>query len=167
MRHQRLAFWVAAGLVAIAGMRGEAAARPNIVLILCDDLGWSDVGCYGGEIPTPNIDSLASSGLRFTQFYNNAVCGPSRASLLTGLYAQRIGHTGAHWNQPTIFQRSITLGEALQRAGYHTMIVGKWQDRDLPAQRGFHRFFRADVRGQDQLFPRGTGELVFSWTRRR
>jgi hypothetical protein len=94
------------------------AARPNIVLILADDAGWSDVGCYGGEIPTPNLDALAKGGLRFTQFYNNAICGPSRASLLTGLYAQRIGHSGAQWNQPTDYARSITVGEALQRAGY-------------------------------------------------
>lgn len=126
--------------------------KPNIVLILADDLGWSDVGCYGGEIPTPNIDALAKGGLRFTQFYNNAVCGPSRASLLTGLYAQRIGHTGAHWNQPTDFHRSITLGEALQRAGYHTMMVGKWQDPDLPAQRGFHRFFGPMCAGKISYF---------------
>jgi arylsulfatase len=118
-----------------------AATRPNIVLILADDLGWSDLGCYGGEISTPNIDALAKGGLRFTQFYNNAVCGPSRASLLTGLYAQRIGHTGAHWHQPTDYSRSITLGEGLQRAGYHTMMVGKWQDPELPARRGFERFY--------------------------
>ncbi|MCX6899618.1 MAG: arylsulfatase [Verrucomicrobia bacterium] len=127
-------------------------AKPNIVLILADDLGWSDVGCYGGEIPTPHIDALAKGGLRFTQFYNNAVCGPSRASLLTGLYAQRIGHTGAHWNQPTDFKRSMTLGEALQRAGYHTMMVGKWQDPDLPTKRGFHRFFGPMCAGKISYF---------------
>lgn len=115
--------------------------RPNVVLILADDMGWSDLGCYGGEIPTPNIDALASQGLRFTQFYNNAVCGPSRASLLTGLYVQRVGHSGRHWNQPTDFSKSITIGEALQQAGYYTMMVGKWQEPDLPAKRGFNRFF--------------------------
>ena len=129
-----------------------AGNPPNIVLILADDLGWSDVGCYGGEIPTPNIDRLAAGGLRFTQFYNNAVCGPSRASLLTGLYAQRIGHSGEHWNQPTDFTRSITLGEALQRAGYHTMMVGKWQDPDLPARRGFDRFFGPMCAGKFSYF---------------
>ncbi|MBP7482833.1 MAG: arylsulfatase [Lacunisphaera sp.] len=114
---------------------------PNIVLILADDMGWSDLGCYGGEIPTPNLDQLARDGLRFTQFYNNSVCGPSRASLLTGLYAQRIGHTGRHWNQPTDYTRCLTFGEALQRAGYHTMMVGKWQDPDLAVRRGFDRHF--------------------------
>ncbi len=115
--------------------------RPNIVLILADDLGWSDLGCYGGEIPTPNIDMLAVNGLRFTQFYNNSICGPTRASLLTGLYAQRIGHSGTKWDQPTDYTNCITLGEGLQLAGYHTMMVGKWQDPDLPAKRGFDRFF--------------------------
>ncbi|MFA6547217.1 MAG: arylsulfatase, partial [Limisphaerales bacterium] len=142
-----LALAVAATALAVHG-----AARPNIVLILADDLGWSDLGCYGGEIPTPNIDALAKGGLRFTQFYNNAVCGPSRASLLTGLYAQRIGHTGANWNQPTDYSRSITLGEGLQRAGYHTMMVGKWQDPELPARRGFDRFFGPMCAGKVSYF---------------
>lgn len=130
----------------------NADARPNIVLILADDLGWSDLGCYGGEIPTPNLDKLAAGGLRFTQFYNNAVCGPSRASLLTGLYAQRIGHSGTNWNQPTDFTRSMTIGEALQRAGYHTMMVGKWQDPNLPAKRGFDRFFGPMCAGKISYF---------------
>lgn len=130
----------------------NADTRPNIVLILADDLGWSDLGCYGGEIPTPNLDALAAGGLRFTQFYNNAVCGPSRASLLTGLYAQRIGHSGTNWNQPTDYARSMTIGEALQRAGYHTMMVGKWQDPDLPAKRGFDRFFGPMCAGKISYF---------------
>ena len=130
----------------------NADTRPNIVLILADDLGWSDLGCFGGEIPTPNLDALAAGGLRFTQFYNNAVCGPSRASLLTGLYAQRIGHSGTNWNQPSDFTRSLTIGEALQRAGYHTMMVGKWQDPDLPAKRGFHRFFGPMCAGKISYF---------------
>lgn len=65
------------------------AKRPNIVLIMADDMGWSDAGCYGGEISTPAIDSLARAGMRFGQFYNNAICGPTRASLLTGLYCQQ------------------------------------------------------------------------------
>lgn len=81
---------------------------PNIVLTFADDLGY-----YDGEIPTPNLDALAAEGLRFTQFYNNSVCGPSRASLLTGLYVQRIGHTGTNYNEPTDYTRSINLGEGL------------------------------------------------------
>ncbi|MBP8265249.1 MAG: arylsulfatase [Zoogloea sp.] len=131
--------------LAAASLLGAAAAaearRPNIVLILADDLGWSDLGCYGGEIPTPNLDRLAAEGIRFTQFYNNSVCGPSRASLLTGLYAQRIGHTGQHWNQATNYAHAVTFGEVLQQAGYHTMMVGKWQDPNLPVRRGFDRYF--------------------------
>lgn len=145
MKHRWLAFQrlllslVASNLIGTAV--AAEASPPNIVLILADDLGWSDIGCYGGEIPTPNLDRLAAEGLRFTQFYNNSVCGPSRASLLTGLYAQRIGHTGRHWNQLTDYTCCLTFGEALQRAGYHTMMVGKWQDPDLPVHRGFNRFF--------------------------
>lgn len=127
-------------------------SKPNIVVILADDLGWSDLGCYGGEIPTPHLDALAAGGIRFTQFNNNAVCGPSRASLLTGLYAQRIGHSGTNWNQPSDFTRSITIGEGLQRAGYHTMMVGKWQDPDLPAKRGFQRYFGPMCAGKISYF---------------
>ena len=82
----------------------HAAERPNIVLIMADDMGWSDAGCYGGEIRTPNIDSLAQQGLRFSQFYNNAICGPTRASLLTGLYCQQVGHPGDRWNEPGLYQ---------------------------------------------------------------
>jgi arylsulfatase A-like enzyme len=131
---------------------GSAESKPNIVLILADDLGWSDLGCYGGEIPTPHLDGLAAGGLRFTQFYNNSVCGPSRASLLTGLYAQRIGHSGTNWNQPSDFTRSLTIGEALQSAGYHTMVVGKWQDPDPPATRGFDRFYGPMCGGKISYF---------------
>lgn len=118
-----------------------ASPRPNIILVMADDLGWSDLGCYGGEIKTPHIDSLAKDGLRFTQFYNNAVCGPTRASLLTGLYCQQVGHRGEHWNDPKDFSKCVTIGEVLQRAGYRTMMVGKWQGRDLAVDRGFDRFF--------------------------
>lgn len=122
-------------------LRADAADRPNIVLIMADDLGWSDIGCYGGEIRTPHIDSLAASGLRFTQFYNNAICGPTRASLLTGLYCQQVGHAGYRWNDPKDYSKCVTIAEVLRRAGYRTMMVGKWQGRDPAVQRGFDRFF--------------------------
>ena len=115
--------------------------RPNIVLVMADDLGWSDIGCYGGEIDTPHIDSLAAEGLRFTQFYNNAICGPTRASLLTGLYCQQVGHRGDRWNEPKDFNKCVTIGEVLQGGGYRTMMVGKWQGRDSAIDRGFDRFF--------------------------
>ena len=116
-------------------------SRPNIILVMADDLGWSDIGCYGGEIDTPHIDSLARDGLRFTQFYNNAICGPTRASLLTGLYCQQVGHRGDRWNEPKDFSKCVTIAEVLKSAGYRTMMVGKWQGRDLAVDRGFDRFF--------------------------
>ncbi len=122
-------------------LHAEQPTRPNIVLVMADDLGWSDIGCYGGEIRTPHIDLLARDGLRFTQFYNNAICGPTRASLLTGLYCQQIGHRGDHWNDPKDFNKCVTIGEVLQSAGYRTMMVGKWQSRDSALDRGFDRFF--------------------------
>ncbi|MCA9120208.1 MAG: arylsulfatase [Planctomycetaceae bacterium] len=114
---------------------------PNILLVMADDLGWSDIGCYGGEIATPHIDSLARDGLRFTQFYNNAVCGPTRASLLTGLYCQQVGHRGDRWNEPKDFSKCVTIAEVLQQADYRTAMVGKWQGRDLALDRGFDRFY--------------------------
>jgi len=119
----------------------SAAERPNIVLIMVDDMGWSDIGCYGGELDTPHIDSLAKDGLRFTQFYNNAVCGATRASLLSGLYCQQTGHRGDRWNEPKDFSKCVLIPEVLQANGYHTAMVGKWQGRDLAVKRGFDRFF--------------------------
>ena len=83
---------------------------PNIVLIMCDDMGWSDIGCYGGEVKTPNLDQLAAEGLRFTQFYNNAKCTTTRASILTGLYPRR-GKGGL------LRKNMVTLGEAMKLAG--------------------------------------------------
>ena len=95
-----------------------AADRPNIVLIMADDLGFSDLGCYGSEIETPNLDQLASEGLRFSQFYNTAKCHSSRICLLTGLYMFQAGNNA--------MSKGVTIAEALQPAGYHTMMVGKF-----------------------------------------
>lgn len=139
-------------LPVLAGMLQAAEQRPNVIVVLADDLGWSDLGCYGGEIPTPHLDALAAGGLRFRQFYNNAVCGPSRASLLTGLHCQQIGHSGTHWNEPTDFRKCVTVGEVLQAAGYRTLMVGKWQERDLPLKRGFDRFFGPMCQGKISYF---------------
>ena len=106
--------------------------RPNIVLILADDLGYSDVGCFGGEINTPNLNSLADNGLRFTRFYNTSRCCPTRASLLTGLYNQLagIGEMTTDRHEPGyrgyLTSNTVTLAEVLKSAGYHTAMAGKW-----------------------------------------
>ena len=109
-----------------------AVDRPNIVLILADDLGFSDLGCYGGEIATPNLDKLAAGGLRFRQFYNCTRCCPTRASLLTGLYPHQagVGDMTADHGQPGyrgfLQPNTVTIAEVLKAAGYHTSMVGKW-----------------------------------------
>lgn len=148
-------------LLGIVGGPARAAGtrHPNIIVILGDDMGFSDIGCYGGEIATPNLDALAQGGLRFTQFYNGARCCPTRASLLTGLYPHQagIGHMmedkGLDGYRGTLNRRCVTLAEALQSAGYLSYAVGKWhvtpgqsaaalEDRDnWPLQRGFSRFY--------------------------
>jgi arylsulfatase A-like enzyme len=132
------------------GARGEAE-RPNIVVVLVDDVGWSDLGCYGGEIPTPNLDALAAGGVRFTQFYNCARCSPTRASLITGLYPHQAGmgwldnkvepkSQGFHGK---LLPRCVTIAEVLQEAGYFTAMTGKWhmgqQNGTPPWERGFMR----------------------------
>ena len=110
----------------------EKDGRPNIILILADDLGYSDLGCYGGEINTPNLDHLAENGVRFTQFYNTSRCCPSRASLLTGLYNHEagIGEMTTDRNLPGyrghITENAVTLAEVLKSSGYHTAMSGKW-----------------------------------------
>jgi len=134
-------FLLIVSCISVSALATEQSQRPNIILVMADDLGWSDIGCYGGEVRTPQIDSLARDGLRFTQFYNNSICGPTRASLLTGLYCQQVGHRGDRWNEPKDFNKCVTIGEVLQTAGYHTMMVGKWQGRDSALDRGFDRFF--------------------------
>jgi len=111
---------------------GAAAARPNIVLILADDLGYSDVGCFGGEIQTPHLDRLAARGIRFTQFYNSAKCEPTRASLISGQYWQDAGLG---------IKKGLTMGEAMRESGYATFAVGKWHLDGNPVQRGFDRYF--------------------------
>jgi len=97
--------------------------RPNIMVIMADDMGFSDLGCYGGEIDTPNVDRLAEGGIRFTQFYNAARCCPTRASLLTGQYPHNVGVAE---NGVTMGRNGVTIAEALQRAGYNTSMFGKW-----------------------------------------
>ena len=130
----------------------EANKRPNIVVILVDDMGFSDIGCYGSEIPTPNLDNLAANGLRFTQFYNTGRCCPTRATLLTGQYSHKagIGHMnddrGLPGYQGSLNDHCVTIGDVARSAGYFTAISGKWhvghkEKSMLPRQRGFDRFF--------------------------
>ncbi len=108
-------------------------SRPNFILIMVDDMGYSDIGCYGGEIKTPNLDQLANNGLRFTQFYNTAKCHTTRAELLTGNYAYSIGDNH--------MEHGATFGEVLQSIGYRTLISGKWHQTPLPTTRGFDRYY--------------------------
>lgn len=125
-------------------------SKPNIIVILADDMGFSDLGCYGGEIQTPNLDKLAANGVRFTQFYNMSRCCPSRAALMTGLYPHQagIGHMTADANLPgyrgRLTDQCVTLAEVLKIAGYFTATTGKWHlgGDDFavtPPQRGFDR----------------------------
>mgnify|MGYP000471755253 CR=1 FL=1 len=132
-------------------------SRPNIVVILADDMGFSDLGCYGGEIPTPNLDRLAAGGLRFTQFYNTGRCCPTRASLLTGLYPHQtgVGHMvedrGVPGYRGFLNDRCVTLAEVLRGAGYFTAMTGKWHVGQTPEywprQRGFDRFYGSEAGG--------------------
>lgn len=140
--------------------RAEAKPRPNIIIIMADDLGFSDLGCYGGEIKTPNLDALAENGLRFTQFYNAARCVPTRGSLLTGVYPHQAGVGGmvSPGDRPgyrgRLVERVVTLAEVLREGGYQTFVSGKWHVSHFnyqpepylhkpswPLQRGFDRFF--------------------------
>ena len=128
-----------------------AAEKPNIVIIMVDDMGFSDLGCYGAEIETPHLDRLAQNGLRFTQFYNTGRCCPTRAALLTGLYQHQagIGHMTQNRGRPSyqgyLNDRCVTIAEALNPAGYFTAISGKWhvgsKPEHWPRQRGFDRFY--------------------------
>ncbi len=156
--------------IASAVCRG-AADRPDILVILADDMGYSDIGCFGGEIKTPTLDRLAANGLRLTQFYNTARCCPTRASLLTGLYPHQAGI--GHMMQETPFpayrgnlnRRCVTMAEVLRPAGYATGAFGKWHvARDTrpdgpkfnwPLQRGFDRFY-GTIHGAGSFFDPNT-----------
>ena len=150
------------------------ASRPNIVIVLVDDMGWSDIGAYGGEIPTPNLDALARGGVRFTQFYATPRCSPSRASLLTGLYPHQAGmghldnviRAGSAGTTGRLNDRSVTIAEVLRDAGYFTAMAGKWhlgqQNGSPPWERGFDRVLNLRAGGMffpNQNFP-GGGELT-------
>lgn len=126
-------------------------SRPNIILIMVDDLGYSDIGAYGSEIKTPNLDQLAAEGIRFREFYNNSICAPTRASLITGQYPHKAGvgyfnvNLGLPAYQGYLNKESLTFGEVLRNAGYSTLLSGKWHVGNdslaWPNQRGFDRFY--------------------------
>ena len=153
--------WIAVLLVAMAFQVMAADKRPNIIVILADDMGFSDIGCYGGEIETPSLDALAAEGVRFSQFYNSARCCPTRATLMTGLHPHETG-IGHMTNPPDktnhdagpefpsyrgVLNRScVTIAEALKPAGYATLMAGKWHlgmdEHSLrPLQRGFEKYY--------------------------
>ena len=138
-------------------MLSAAETQPNIVVILVDDMGFSDLGCYGSEIPTPRLDALAANGVRFTQFYNTARCCPTRAALLTGLYSHQtgVGHMVEDKGQPgyrgRLNDQCVTFAEVLKPAGYFTAMTGKWhvgQNHGVtPSGRGFERSLNAAAGG--------------------
>lgn len=146
-------------------------APPNIILILADDMGFSDLGCYGGEIKTPNLDRLAQGGVRLAQFYNTGRCCPTRASLLTGLYPHQagIGHMmedrGHEGYRGDLNARCVTIAEVLKPAGYRSYTVGKWHvtrhatpagpKHNWPLQRGFDRFY-GTITGAGSFYDPGT-----------
>lgn len=149
----------------------QAQERPNVVLILADDMGYSDLGSYGGEIQTPNIDRLASGGVRYRQFYNAARCCPTRASLMTGVYPHQAGmgwmaaaDLGTPQYQGTLNEQCVTIAEVLKGAGYGTYMTGKWHltnERKIhgmvtdswPKQRGFDQYFGIIPGGANYFTP--------------
>jgi arylsulfatase A-like enzyme len=144
--------------------------RPNIILIMVDDLGFSDIGPYGAsDIQTPNLDKLAAAGLRLKEFYNNSICAPTRASLLTGQYQHKAGigyfnvNLGLPAYQGFLNKESLTLAEVLKSGGYSTLMSGKWHvgdDRDQwPIQRGFDKFF-GFIQGASNYYEIGSKEKV-------
>ncbi|MCC5928642.1 MAG: arylsulfatase [Cyclobacteriaceae bacterium] len=137
--------------------------RPNIIVILADDMGFSDLGCTGAEIATPNLDNMAENGILFTNFYNSSRCCPSRASLLTGLYQHRagvghmVGNLGYLEYQGFLRKDCLTIAEALQHTGYNTIMTGKWHVGDAPEhwpnQRGFQDFYGIPAGGGLYFYP--------------
>lgn len=155
-RHSHSLFFASAILAVVAcaapasasAPEPAPASRPNLLVILADDLGYSDLGCYGGEIQTPNLDALAAGGLRFTQFYNTARCWPSRAALLTGYYAQQVRRdtvpgvpSGGGGVRPAWAK---LLPEMLKPLGYRTYHSGKWHVDGPSRAGGFDRAYRVE-----------------------
>ncbi len=167
--------WLA-GLLVATGLVPQAIAvehRPNIIYIMSDDMGFSDIGCYGSEVSTPNLDALAADGLRFTQFYNTARCCPTRACLMTGLYPHQagVGHMmddrGHDGYRGDLNRDCVTIPEVLRTAGYRNYMAGKWHvtkvirppsedgKHNWPLQRGFDRFY-GTIHGAGSFFDPNT-----------
>jgi len=149
LRHLIALVIVVTFLSVTTALPASAADRPNIILIMADDLGFADLGCYGSEIETPNLDKLASQGLRFRHFYNTAKCHSSRVSLLTGLYCDQAGSAK--------LSRGATIAEVLASAGYSTQMVGKWHLSKQPTDFGFERYW-GHLSGATNFF---TGDDTF------
>ncbi len=156
----------------------QCEERPNIVIVMVDDMGFSDVGCYGGEIETPHLDQLAANGLRFKQFYNTGRCCPTRASLMTGLHPHQAGighmtetpeHPSPLENEPYqgyLNNRCVTLAQVLKQAGYHTLMAGKWhlsyhRKEGWPLQRGFDKYFGILAGASHYIKPSGRRGLTY------
>ncbi len=147
--------WSAFGLLVTSiALPAQAAERPNIVMIMADDMGYSDLGCYGGEIQTPNLDSLAAGGIRFINYYTNCMCVPTRGSLMTGLYP------GQALRKDTMTNQAVALPAALKAAGYTTLMAGKWHlsqpgdEANAPNGRGFDHFYGTIHGASDFFAPR-------------
>ena len=136
-------------LVSYTFNSSNAENRPNIIIIMADDLGYADLGCYGGEIKTPVLDSLAKNGVRFSQFYNTAKCHSSRVDLLTGMYCGQAGSSK--------LSVGPTIAEVLRPAGYNTIMVGKWHLDREPTDKGFEKYF-GHLSGATNFF---TGDQTF------
>lgn len=162
----------------------DSSTRPNIIVILSDDLGYSDIGSFGSEIPTPNLDKLADNGLRFAQFYNHARCVPTRASLLTGLYNHQtgVGNMISHGTDLVKLQEAednsygytgqlnfdnITIAEVLKASGYHTYMTGKWHLGEetpayYPVSRGFDKFYGILSGATNYFRPKGRSSIYMN-----
>lgn len=139
MNHKKKFLLSAASVgLSLTGVCAQQQERPNILLICADDLGWSDLGCYGSEVNTPNLDKLADAGIRFSSFHNTSKSFPSRSCLLTGLYAQQNGYD-KKFNVP--LKNCVTLGEYLRSAGYITLWAGKHHGKENPYTRGFDHYY--------------------------
>lgn len=171
--YRLLLIFIAIGsFISSAGTHQAKDQRPNIILIMSDDMGYSDIGCYGSEINTPHLDALAQHGLRFTQFYNAARCCPTRASLLTGLYPHQAGlgwMTAVGYDLPgyqdELNKHCVTIAEVMKNAGYATYMDGKWhvakntrEDEpkyNWPLQRGFDKYYGI-IKGASNFYDPGT-----------